>query len=260
MNHVSDIAAWQLVAAFVYPAALMVIVWRLGIPRQHDIWWGSLRMTVQLIATGYVLVWLFKRDEWWVTFLVLAFMEGFSIWTAFRRAKVKLTPQLKQLIAIALPIGTLVTLFYFLLVIVGHGAWKDPRYVVPLAGMVVGNGMTGLTLSVNRLVDGMHTERMSIEAALMLGASPQIAAKRVVQNAFDTAIMPTVISMLTIGVVALPGMMTGQILAGSSPLTAIKYQIAIILAILGSVAFSVLIFVVFSQRLFFNRDAQLVEE
>jgi putative ABC transport system permease protein len=91
----------------------------------------------------------------------------------------------------------------------------------------------------------------------MLGASPAAAAKEIVNNAFDTAILPTMNNMLTMGIVSLPGMMTGQILSGTFPITAIKYQIGIMLAILGSTAVSTVIFVTLGYRTFFTKDSRL---
>ncbi len=143
--------------------------------------------------------------------------------------------------------------------VVGDDSWRDPRYVVPLAGMIVGNAMTGVALGANRLVDGIKSRRAMVETALMLGATPKVASRQVVRNAFDAALLPTINSMVSIGIVALPGMMTGQILAGVSPLIAIRYQIAIMLGIMGSVAFSVLILVEWGSRTFFNDEAQLVD-
>lgn len=258
MNDVLDISLIRMVLAFAYPIVLIIIIRRLGIPREQDIVIGSLRLTIQLIAAGFVLVWVFDNTSPWLLGMILLAMESFAIYTAYRRAKVALSPAIKRIMAIALPTGTLLSLAYFLLVVVGGSAWQDARYVIPLAGMIIGNAMTGLTLGANRLVDGMQTERESVEGALMLGARPRVAARRVVQNTFDAAIMPTINSMMTTGIVFLPGMMTGQILSGSSPLVAIKYQIVIMFGILGSVAFSLVILVEWGHRTFFNTDAQLI--
>jgi putative ABC transport system permease protein len=170
-----------------------------------------------------------------------------------------LSAEMKRLIAIAIPAGTLLSLAFFLVGVVGGDAWRDPQYVIPLAGMIVGNAMTGVSLGVVRLMDGVTTQRASIETALMLGATPKVATRQIVRKAFDAALLPTINSMVGIGIVSLPGMMTGQILAGTSPLIAIRYQIAIMLGIMGSVAFSVLILVEWGYRTFFNADAQLVD-
>jgi putative ABC transport system permease protein len=171
-----------------------------------------------------------------------------------------LSKRLKRAVAMSMTIGTLSCLFYFLLVVLRVNPWYNPRYFIPIAGMIIGNSMTGVSVGVNQLVDGMQTKKHLVESALMLGASPKIAAKDIVNSAFDSAILPTINSMLGMGIVFLPGMMTGQILSGTSPLTAIEYQIAIMLSILGSVALTVVIFVQLGYKSFFNSEDQLIIE
>ena len=117
--------------------------------------------------------------------------------------------------------------------------------------------MTGISLGVKLLLDGMLTQRALVEEALILGATPQAATKSIINNTFDAAILPTMYSMVGMGIVFLPGMMTGQILSGTSPTTAIAYQIAIMLGILGAVALTVIIMLQLGYRTFFNNDDQL---
>lgn len=260
MDGIIDISIWQMAVAFVYVVAVVVIVRMMGIPRELQIVVSSLRMTGQLVIAGYALVYLFDRDSIWLTLLVLAGMEAFAIVNAIRRANMPLPAGIRRIIAVALPIGTLASLAFFLAVVVGAHAWRDPQYVIPLAGMIIGNAMTGVTLGATRLVDGVRSRRAEIETALMLGATPAAATRLIVRSAFDAAILPTINSMVGMGIVILPGMMTGQILSGTSPLIAIKYQIAIMLGILGSVSFSVLILVEWGRRTFFNADAQLLHD
>jgi putative ABC transport system permease protein len=153
--------------------------------------------------------------------------------------------------------GTTSSLLFFIFVVIHISPWYDPRYFIPIAGMFIGNSMTGISLGVSRLVDGITDNRHLIESALMLGASPKNASREIVNNAFDSAILPTINSMVGMGIVFLPGMMTGQILSGISPITAIEYQIAIMLGILGSVALSVILFVQMGYKTFFNNEHQL---
>ena len=99
-----------------------------------------------------------------------------------------------------------------------------------------------------------------IDNSLMLGATPKVASRSIVNDAFDSAILPTMNNMLTMGIVSIPGMMTGQILSGTFPITAIKYQIGIMLAILGCTALTVVFFVSLGYKAFFTKDASLKEE
>lgn len=258
MNSVIDLQLWQMIAAYAFVLVLMLIVKLKGIPRDKEILISSVRMTIQLILTGYILVYLFNTPSPWYTILILIAMEVFSVINIIRRAKAKLSKKLKQIIAFSMFVGTVSCLFYFLLIVVHISPWYDPRYFIPIAGMLIGNSMTGISLGVSRLVDGMQTQKNLVEGALMLGATPKMAAKQIVDNAFDSAILPTINSMIGMGIVFLPGMMTGQILSGTSPVTAIEYQIAIMLGILGSVALTVILFVQLGYKTFFNDQSQLI--
>ena len=258
MNDIIEIPLQQLALAFIYVIAVVLIVRRMGIPREMEIIVAALRMTIQLVIAGYALFYIFDSDALWLVAILLIGMEAFAIHNAIKRTNMELSNGMKRLIAIAIPAGTLLSLGFFLVAVVGDNAWRDPQYVIPLAGMIVGNAMTGVSLGVTRMVDGVRTQQATIETALMLGATPKDATRGIVKSAFDAALLPTINSMVGIGIVSLPGMMTGQILAGTSPLIAIRYQIAIMLGIMGSVAFSVLILVEWGYRTFFNAEAQLV--
>ncbi|AOY74981.1 ABC transporter permease [Clostridium formicaceticum] len=258
MNGVINLQLWQMAASYIFIVILLFIVRARGISREKEILISTIRMTIQLILTGYILVYLFDHINPLYTIIVVAVMEIFAIYNIFKRVKVKLSKPLKKIITISMLFGTLSSLIYFLFVVVNISPWYDPRYFIPIAGMLVGNSMTGISLGVTRLVDGMHAQRHLVESALMLGATPKIAAKEIVDNAFDAAILPTINSMVGMGIVFLPGMMTGQILSGTSPVTAIEYQIAIMLGILGSVALSVILFVQLGYKTFFNDQSQLI--
>jgi len=254
---VIDLQIWQMIAAYVFVLVLLIIVKLKGIPREKEILISSVRMTLQLILTGYILVYLFNNNHPLYTLVILAAMEGFAVYNIIKRSKIKLSNKLKKIIALSMISGTTACLFYFLFIVIQISPWYDPRYFIPIAGMLVGNSMTGISLGVNRLADGMQTQAHLLEAALMLGATPKMAAKQVINNAFDSAILPTINSMVGMGIVFLPGMMTGQILSGTSPVTAIEYQIAIMLGILGSVALTVMMFVQLGYKTFFNEQYQL---
>ncbi|MCK6258533.1 iron export ABC transporter permease subunit FetB [Fictibacillus sp. KIGAM418] len=256
-DKVIDISLWQLLSAYLFIVILTIIVkWR-GIAREKEIVIGTLRMTIQLVLAGYVLTYLLKHPHPALTVLILVLMEGFAVYNVFKRIKHELSPSLKKVVALSMTIGTLISLLFFNYVVIQFSPWYEPRYVIPIAGMIIGNAMTGVTLGVNHLVEGMEKQKHMVEAALMLGASPKAATKELVDLAFDSAILPTINSMVGMGIIFLPGMMTGQILSGISPITAIEYQIAIMLGIAGSVAFSVIIFVQYGYRTFFNERAQL---
>lgn len=258
MSEIIDLEIYQLIFAYIFIVILLFIVRRRGISREKEIIISSVRMTLQLILIGYVLIFLLDYNTPIYTIMFLAIMETFAIFNIFKRVKTKLSNKIKKVIAFSMLIGTITCLLYFVLIVIRLSPWYDTRYFIPIAGMLIGNSMTGISLGVTRLVDGMYKQRNEVETALMLGATPKIASKHIVDDAFDSAILPTINSMLGMGIVFLPGMMTGQILSGISPLIAIKYQIAIMLGILGSVALTVIIFVQLGYRTFFDDHSRLV--
>lgn len=260
MSETIDLTLWQLVAASAYVIVTLIMIRLLGVPRERAILSAAFRMTVQLFIAGYVLTYVFDHPHFLTILLILVAMLGFAVVNSYRRVTAAVSIQLKKVMAVSLIIGTVSTLAYFLLVIVRGGAWQDPRYFIPIAGMLIGNAMTGVSLGASRMIDGIHDQRSGIEAALMLGATPRESTRAIVRQAFDAAILPTINAMIGIGIVSLPGMMTGQILAGQDPQIAIRYQIAIMVGIMGSVAISVLILVEWGYRTFFTDAAQLVDD
>jgi putative ABC transport system permease protein len=258
MNGVITPQVWQIAVAYVFVVILLIIVRKRGISREKEILIGTVRMTLQLILAGYILMFLFDNLHPALTVGTVFLMETFAIYNTIKRIKTKLSASIKKIITVSMISGTLLSLVFFIVVVLGVAPWYNPRYFIPIAGMLIGNSMTGISLGVNRLVDGMHSQRHVIEAALMLGATPKTAAKKYVNAAFDAAILPTINSMIGMGIVFLPGMMTGQILSGTSPMTAIEYQIVIMLGILGSVTLTVIMFVQLASKSFFNAQQQLV--
>lgn len=253
----ADIRFWQLASAYVFILILIAIVRFRGIEREKDILISSVRMTIQLMLAGYVLAFIFNHTHPLYTLLIIGAMLGFAIFNIYQRSAWPLFPKLKKVIALSMSIGISVTLVYFMLVTLRVAPWYNPRYVIPISGMIIGNTMTGVALGVNTLLDGMTAKKQLVETALMLGATPKKAAGPIINQAFDAAMLPTINSMVGMGIIFLPGMMAGQIVGGSSPLLAIKYQIAVMLGITGGVSLTVLLFVQMGYRTFFNDRAQL---
>ena len=180
-----------------------------------------------------------------------------AVINAFKRVKTAMSTQLKMITGLSLILGALATAAFFIVVVLGVRPWFNPQYFIPISGMIVGNSMTGISLGANKLCADMQDKRSIVENSLMLGATPVRAVREIVNDAFDSAILPTMNNMLTMGIVSLPGMMTGQILSGTFPITAIKYQIGIMLAILGSTALCVMLFVTLGYKTFFTKDGRL---
>ena len=256
-NTVMDLSILNLAIAYVFVLVLLVIFKARGIRREKMILIATTRMTIQLTLMGFVLLYVFKHPSWWLTLSMLAIMLGFAVYNALKRVKYSMSKELKRLVALSMIIGYLVTAVVFMLLVLQVEPWFNPQYFIPISGMIIGNSMTGIALGANRLCANMRDHRERIKNSLMLGATCKVATFDEVNDAFDSAILPTMNNMMTMGIVSLPGMMTGQMLSGTFPLTAIKYQIGIMLAILGCTAITVVIFVTLGYKTFFTSSAAL---
>lgn len=259
MNSIIDLSIYQVLFGYIFIMLIFSLVRFKGIKREKQVLIACIRMTLQLIFTGFLLQYIIKNPNPFATIFIILLMESFAIHTVYGKFKNRLSQPLKKVVAIALPFGSLTSLLFFLLVVIQIKPWYLPQYFIPIAGMIVGNSMTGISLAINSLIESMTVQKSQIEEALILGATPKMATVNIVQTAFDSAILPTVNTMLGMGIIFLPGMMTGQILSGTSPLTAITYQIIIMLGILSSVALSVIMMLQMGYKTFFNKKDQMAQ-
>ena len=252
-----DISTTQLILSFAFILVLLIISKLKGLSNQVLIIVASLRMTVQLLITSYLLQYILKSDSPWITLLILVIMEAFAIFNVYKRSKVNKN-KLKQIVAICFVGSSLVSIFYYIIIVLAVKPWYDPRYFITICGMLIGNTMTGMSLAINSYKNALHDQRDKIEAALMLGAKPKDAVSKISREAFSSAILPTLNSMLGMAIVLLPGMMTGQILSGTDPMSAILYQITIMVAIVGTVGITTSIFTSLAYKAFFNKREQIL--
>jgi putative ABC transport system permease protein len=235
--------------------AIALSVWqRLGLTRGFLV--GAIRAVVQLVGVGYVLAFLFTTRRWYFVVLALLVMLVAATKTATDRQK-SARGSVFGIAGLAMLVGTGITLGYVDGVVLRLHPWYDPQYVIPLFGMIVGNAMNGAALAAERLTSEMELRRGEVEAYLALGASPARAAAEPERRALTAALIPAVNGLMVVGLVALPGMMTGQILAGSSPNLAVRYQIVVAFMLAGAVAITSTAMVLWYRRRFFTPAEQL---
>ena len=203
---------------------------------------AALRMTVQLLLVGLVLTYLFALASPWLTAGVALVMVAF----AGREIMARQERRLRGWWAYGLGASTMMLAAAVVTVLalstqIRPDPWYDPRYAIPIFGMILGNAMTGISLGLNGLTTAAARERGAIEAQLTLGATRWEAMRPVSRQALRSGFMPIINAMAATGVVALPGMMTGQILAGVDPTQAVKYQLLIMFLIAGATGFGVLL-------------------
>ena len=217
---------------------------------------ASMRMTAQLVLAGFVLTYIFKNPHPPFTVGYLVLMSGFSVYTVLSRNK-DLNRRFKGVVALSLVTTGLAIVVFFITAVVKVNFF-NPQYTIPISGMIMGNAMTGVSLGLKTFTQNIKTERGKIDTLINLGVTPQKILTPFVNTSLETALLPTLNSMLGMGVILLPGMMTGQILSGTLPTTAILYQIAIIIAITAVTCVSVFCSLFFGYRTLYNKRNQMI--
>jgi putative ABC transport system permease protein len=235
--------------------AIALSAWqRLGLEWNLAI--GAGRTILQLTIVGYVLVIIFALRNPWVVLVALAVMLAIATIVARNRISKKI-PHLLPLVGGSILTGTALTLLYTNWIVIQPQVWYEPQYMVPLAGIVLGNAMNGAAVAGERLVSTLNSSQLEIETHLSLGATPQQAVEQYRKEAIKAGLIPTLNTMMVIGLVTLPGIMTGQLLGGADPSQAVSYQILIMFMLV----FATLITTIFLSwgicRQFFNPAAQL---
>lgn len=242
-------------AAGLILVAIGISRWQ-GLGLGRDLAVGTVRTVVQLVLVGYVLVYVFALGRWYVVLTAMLLMVAVATHTAVGRQK-GAPRELWGITGAAMLLGSGLTMAYVGAAIVRPQPWFDPRYMIPLFGMIVGNAMNAAALSAERLRSELESRRGEVEAYLALGAPPARAAREPVRRALRASMIPTINGMMVVGIVSLPGMMTGQILAGASPLLAVRYQIVVMFMLTCSVAITSCAVTLWYRRSFFTPAEQL---
>ena len=228
-----------LASVFIVINGLISIAFKLGLAKKLLI--VSLRMVVQLLLVGLLLSWIFAVSSPWLTALIALAMGLFAGREIWARQERKLAGFW------GFGIGTSAMMFAGMLVAlitlntqIQPDPWWSPRYSLPLLGMILGNTMTGVSLALDTLNNMVVREKPAIEARLLLGMTRWQALRPVARVSLRSGFMPIINSMAAMGIVALPGMMTGQILSGVAPQEAVKYQILVMFLIGGATGLGVI--------------------
>lgn len=246
-------------AGLVVLLALLTLRMRLLLAKSLLI--AGLRTTVQLLLIGLVLRTLFSNVHvGWVALISVIMLA-----VATRESMVRQKRRLRG--AWGLGVGGLsmfVSTFSMtvlgLVAIIGVKPWYEPRYAIPLLGMLLGNTMTGISLGIDRLTNGAVEQRGVIEAQLLLGRTGKQALRAIRRDSVRTGLTPIINAMVAAGLVSLPGMMTGQILSGTPPVEAVKYQILVMFLITAATGFGIISAVwLTTRRLFDERDRLRVD-
>jgi putative ABC transport system permease protein len=231
--------------------AIAVSVWR-DTDLERDIGIAVLRSFIQLTAIGFVIEFIFDEDSLALVATLIAVMVLFGALTA--RSRARKVPDAFVPLLIALAVAGVATLG----LVVALGVFEpEPRFLVPVGGMVIGNSMTAAAVSLNRLGDDMHDSARRIEATLALGATSHEAAMPVVRRSLRSGTIALVDSTKTTGLIFFPGTMVGMLLAGADPTDAVRLQLILLWTLLGAVAIAALVATTLAYRNFFPPAHQL---
>ncbi len=240
---------------------LGILSWRmrLGLGKQLAI--SSLRTTVQLLFIGQVLRILFDH----VNFPLIFAISMVMLMVAGREVVVRQHRRIRGVQGWLLGTGSMfvssfAVAFFALWIIIDNEPWYTPQYAIPLLGMLLGNTMNGIALSMDRMTEALWQQRQVVEQRLLLGQTSKEAIHEIRQQAMRSGMIPIINAMAAAGLVSLPGMMTGQILGGSSPMDAVMYQILIMFLICAGTGFGVMTAIsLTSRKLFDDRDRLCLE-
>lgn len=252
MNQMNGPTFTQVALALVLVVIAILVsrYWKLNLTKDMSI--GTIRSFVQLIAVGYALQFIFNLDTWWLIVLTVLVMMTTGAYTSIDR--VKKLGRTFPIAWIAIAAGSTVTIAVMLLVdIIPFSS----RYVIPLGGMIISNSMNASALAMARLSSDIHSNTLAIETSLALGKSWRDASHRFQREAATTGMLSTLNFMKTVGIVALPGAMTGMILGGADPLEAVLLQIIVAYMLLSATTITSIVAVELTVRRFFTPFHQL---
>ena len=223
---------------------------------EKDLVWGTIRTFAQLFLVGYVLQYTFKIESFVLTLVLYTSMIFWATHAIQSRTKED-SVSIFSPIFISMIISYTVITILVTAVIIQVKPWHKPQYFIPISGMIIGNSMTAIAISLERLFSDIKNQRDQIELLFSLGATYQEATVEIFRDAIQSGMIPSINAMMTVGLVKLPGMMTGQILGGVNPLMAIKYQIIVMLTLVASTAIGNVIVVCIVRKLCFTRAHQI---
>lgn len=243
----------SLALALVLVLVAIIISYRQKLALEKEIIWSVCRAVVQLIIVGYILKYIFNVNHVVLTLLMVLFICFNAAWNAQKRSQYIAKAFVSSFIAITT--GTALTLA---VLVFSQSIAFVPMQVIPIAGMIAGNAMVAVGLCYNTMGQLFRSQQQPILEKLSLGATPKQASIPLIRSSIRASLIPTIDSAKTVGLVNLPGMMSGLIFAGVDPVKAIKYQIMVTFMLLSTASLSTIIASYLTYRKFYNARHQLV--
>lgn len=258
---VIPLSSLDLIIAALLVVSLAFLTWYLRLGMGRSVLIAGVRTVIQLLLLGLVLEYLFSSSHP----LLITFMAFVMLLVAGREVMARQHRPFRGLWGYGLGtlsmfVSSFMLTIFTLMVIISPEPWYMPQYSIPLLGMMLGNTMTGVALTLDRLTQSAWQQRDVIEQRLMMGQDWRMAIGDIARDSLRTGLIPIVNAMAAAGIISIPGMMTGQVLAGSSPLDAAKYQILVMFTITAGTGFAaVMASWIGAKRLFDDRQRLRLE-
>jgi len=238
---------------------------------------GTVRSFVQLTFMGYVLSLIFDLQKWYFTITILLIMLIFATMDSYKRIDFRFDPVCKKkgifkknlsscypktfrYCLLSMVLGNLLPLAFIFYLVLNVSPWYNPQYIIPISAMIISNTMTAISLFLNTFGNQIKLRLLEVEAKLSLGSSPAGAINLIKNNSIKSGLIPTINTLMVLGIVKLPGMMTGQILGGVDPIESVRYQLLIMYTIAASTALSLFILAYLTEKALFNHREQIKYE
>lgn len=257
-NGYIPISNWQLLLSLVLVliTGLVSMFMKLGLLK--SLLWGTFRAFVQLMLIGYLLTFIFQLNNAAVIIAIILVMSFIASREATRRiTKTSYNPAFFSFLT--LTASTFIVGIIVVTVIIAPEPWYEARVMIPIFGMILGNSMNAVALALDRMYSEVYAHIDEVEQMLCFGATPWEASRTYIRKAVEAGMTPTINSLMVVGLVSLPGMMTGQILAGMDPRAAVRYQFVVMIMIAAAVAIACLLIVGLTYKKMFNDDMALIE-
>ncbi len=259
MKGAIDISWWMLASGYLLMLIPLAIFryYRSGLEKATV--WAVLRMTVQLLLVGLYLEYIFKWDNPWINLAWVFVMTIVASYTVIKRTGLRL-----RLFFVPVLLSTLASIvlidYYFLGYVIGLKNIFTARYFIPITGMLLGNSLKNVIIALDSFYHRIDDEQITYRWELANGATRAEALLPFMRFALKKAFNPLIATTAVMGLISLPGMMTGQILGGSDPMVAVKYQIMILVVIFSSTSLNVWLTILFSGRIAFDAYDNLRRE
>lgn len=252
-----SLTLFDVAMAGVLMAVAIGISWQLKLSLAKTLWIAGVRTLIQLSVIGLILAWVFAHESLWQVLTILTIMTLIASVSAKNRIKKPYQGLLCDTI-ISLTLATTLVTAFAVVFVLNVSPWYRPQFIIPILGLILGNSLTAISLTTSQLIDSLHDKKSHIIAHLALSATPFEAVHPFVKSAIISGMTPTINSMMVVGLVSLPGMMTGQILAGADPTQAVRYQIVTMFFICVGSTLSCTLSALLVVRRFFDGRGRLI--